>query len=260
MVAPSNGMSLLGKRAIVSGGARGIGGAVVEGYARAGARVVSLDVRAHEHDALEKSARERVRSGTCDVSDGQAVRRAVDDAVEWLGGVDVLVNTAAIFPGNPAEAIPQDEWDRVFAVNVRGTVLINQAVFKYMKATGGKILNFGSIAGLGGMSGMASYASSKAAIHGWTWTIAREWAKYNITANIIAPAMLTPGSQESYSELTEEQRAAAALWLQQTVPLGGQLGEAGRDLVPYMIFLASDGANFVTGAVIRIDGGMICVP
>jgi NAD(P)-dependent dehydrogenase (short-subunit alcohol dehydrogenase family) len=79
-----------------------------------------------------------VRSGTCDVSDKESVDRAVAEAVDWMGGVDILVNAAAIFPANSAESIPQDEWDRVFAVNVRGTVLTNQAVFAHMKAKGGQ--------------------------------------------------------------------------------------------------------------------------
>jgi NAD(P)-dependent dehydrogenase (short-subunit alcohol dehydrogenase family) len=123
----ANGLSLEGKRVIVTGGARGMAAAVVWAYTQAGARVASIDIAAQGAEQFDAEQKKRLLCVQGDVSDKASVAKAVGQAAEWMGGIDVLVNAAAIFPGNAAESIPVDEWDEVFAVNVRGTVLTNQA-------------------------------------------------------------------------------------------------------------------------------------
>ena len=248
-------MLLQDRKIIVTGGASGIGAATVRAYVAEGAHVASLDVN---DDATRRVAAEgRVRHHRCDV----ARRRDVDDVfarvVDALGGLDVLVHAAGIERGAPAEEITEEDWDRVFAVNVKGTVFTNQAAFRHMRDRGGRIINFGSGAAIRGQRGAAHYAASKGAVMAWTRTVAQEWARHRITVNAIVPAIWTPMYDAHRARMSEEERTIHDLAMQHVIPLGGRLGDPDGDLAPVMVFLAGEGARFVTGQAIAIDGGMI---
>jgi NAD(P)-dependent dehydrogenase (short-subunit alcohol dehydrogenase family) len=255
---------LAGKRIIVTGGASGLGAALVRSYVAEGAYVVSF-YRRQSGDALLKSLHpdfaERVHFVACDVSQKDQVDAATAAAVDRMGGLDVLVNSAGIAPNppGPAEHIELSTWEEVFAVNARGTFLTNVAAFPHMRDRGGRILNIASGAGVFGFEGKAHYSASKGAVIAWTRCVAKEWAKYRITVNAILPCIITPLALQTRSCFSPDALKAHHEYLRRTIPLGGDLGDAERDFVPYMVFLAGDGASFVTGQMISIDGGMTMV-
>jgi NAD(P)-dependent dehydrogenase (short-subunit alcohol dehydrogenase family) len=248
-------MLLAGKRIIVTGGASGIGAAAVRAYVREGARVALLDVDA------DGGARVAGETGAafhpCDIARRAEVDRAVDAAAASLGGLDVLANVAGVERGTPAETIPDDEWDLVFAVNVKGTLYTNQAAFRHLAARGGRIINFGSGAGIRGQRGSAHYAASKAAVMAWTRTVAQEWARYGITVNSVVPAIWTPMYDRHRARMSDAERTMHDLAMQHVIPLGGKLGDPDGDMAPVMVFLASDASHFMTGQAFVVDGGMI---
>ncbi|MET0370641.1 MAG: SDR family NAD(P)-dependent oxidoreductase [Sphingobium sp.] len=250
---------LEGRRIILTGGARGIGAATLRAYVAAGARIVSMDVL---HD-LGRSVVEQANGAgpgsawylPCDVSKRGEATAAIDDAVALLGGLDVLVHIAGVERGAPAELIDDDHWNLIFEVNVRGTFHVNQAAFPHLRERGGAIINFGSAAGVSGMAGGAAYSASKGAVLAWSRTCAREWAQYGITVNCIAPAIWTPMYDEMLAAFTPEQLAEHQRYMLSHIPLGGKLGNADRDLSPVMVFMASQGAHFITGQTLPVDGG-----
>ena len=170
-----------GLRIMVTGGASGMGEAMVKDFARHGARVVSLDITDEAGAVIAAEAGASYIH--CDVSDEASVGPAFEQAVRQLGGLDVLVHAAGIAPGAPAEAITLSGWEKVFAVNARGTFLTNQAAFAHLKDHGGRIINFASAAGITGLPNKAHYAATKGAVIAWTRTVAKEWGQYGITVN-----------------------------------------------------------------------------
>lgn len=252
--------NIVGRRIIVTGGAKGMAAAMVRDFAAHGAHVVSMDVDddlgrqvAAEADAGEGSAAYL----RCDVADEVSVGNAFDAAVAHLGGLDALIHAAGIAPGAAAEAITLDAWEQVFAVNTRGTFLANRAAFPHLKAKGGRVINFASGAGANGYPGKGHYAASKGAVLAWTRTIAKEWGQYGITANAIVPAISTPMYAKTRASMTAEQLAAHDADLARTIPIDGRLGDPVRDLAPVVRFLVSDGARFMTGQMIVVDGGLL---
>jgi NAD(P)-dependent dehydrogenase (short-subunit alcohol dehydrogenase family) len=252
--------ALAGKRIIITGAASGMGAAMVTAFADAGANVVGF----YRHRTPDEIRRQlgratlpQVQFLQCDVASRQEVTAAIPHAVALLGGLDVLVNAAGIAPGAPAEEITEAAWEEVFAVNARGTFLTNQAVFPYLRAAGGKIINFASATGVNGQAGKAHYAASKGAVLAWTRSIAREWGKYGIAVNAIAPAIWTPMYDTTRAGMTPAQLANHDAEMAKMIPLGGKLGDPQRDFTAYMTFLAGDGANFITGQTIKIDGGLL---
>jgi NAD(P)-dependent dehydrogenase (short-subunit alcohol dehydrogenase family) len=246
-----------GLRIIVTGGASGMGAAMVRDYARHGAKVVSLDV----NDAVGKAI--TVEAGAdyihCDVSDEASVKSAFASSAEILGGLDVLVHAAGIAPGAPAEAITLSGWEKVFAVNARGTFLTNQAAFEYLQSGGGRVINFASAAGISGLPNKAHYAATKGAVLAWTRTIAKEWGQYGITANCIAPAIETPMYLKTRSLMNADALATLDAKLAADMPIDGKLGDPDRDLAPLMRFLAGAGSRFITGQIFAVDGGLTMV-
>ncbi|CAN5306704.1 SDR family oxidoreductase [soil metagenome] len=250
--------SLDGRRILVTGGASGMGEALVRAFPALGARVVSLDLT---EDAGREIAEASGAVGfvAVDVSSEASVEAATEEAVAMLGGLDVLIHAAGIAPGSAAAATPLDLWERTMAVNATGTFLMNRAVFPHLKDAGGAILNFASAAGVRGHPGKAAYAAAKGAVVAWTRTVAQEWGPYGISVNAIAPAIWTPMYDLSRSLLTAEQLVAHDVVKARTIPMGGRLGDVEKDFVPVMAFLSSAGARFVTGQIIPIDGGMLMV-
>lgn len=249
-------MQLAGKRIIVTGGARGIGAAIVAAYIAEGAHVISFDVDISQ-EPLTGEGSGWAKSQICDISDSASVNEAFDLATDQLGGLDVLVNAAGIAPNATAEEIALDEWERVFAVNTRGTFLTNRAAFKHMRQDGGRIINFASAAGVGGQPGKAHYAASKGAVLAWTRTVAREWGPHGITVNAIAPAIWTPMYDATRASMSEVQLKQHDAFMASLIPIGGQLGDASCDLAPVLIFLAGEGSRFITGQTLMVDGGML---
>lgn len=253
-------LPLDGKTFIVTGAATGMGAATAAAYARAGARVVAWYRRRSPdatYDGLSAEERGRIAFTRHDVTEPADVAAGVAEAMDLLGRLDGLVNAAGISPGSPAESIPLEDYEEVMAINVRGTVLTNQAVFPHLKERGGRIINFASATGATGYAGKAHYAASKGAVLAWTRSVAREWAIHNITVNAIAPAIWTPMYDLTRSRMTPEQLERHDAQMAITVPLGGRLGDAEKDFAPMMVFLAGDGAGFLTGQTYCIDGGIL---
>src|ERR1700722_16325044 len=223
---------LTGVRAIVTGGASGMGAGLVGAYAPHGPQAISLDLQAGTGAEIAEKAT-AAGPGTAafiaaDVSDKASVDAAFAAAAEALGGLDVLVHAAGIAPGAPAEKIAVEDWDNVFAVNARGTFLTNQAAFRYLSENGGRIINFASAAGGVRAGKKAHHSASKGAVVAWTRTVAKEWGSRGITVNMIAPAIATPMYAKTRSLMTAEQLAALDATLRAEMPIDGRLGGIDR--------------------------------
>jgi len=200
-------MVLRDKRVIVTGGASGIGRATVVACARQGASVVSLSTAAPERSRVrtllaevEELGAGRATHMQVDISDKDAVDRGFDAAVAWLGGLDGLVNSAAIQAWKPAETFTKDEILEDMEVNTFGVVYTNQAAFRFMKETGGSIVNLISYVAIGGQDTMAGYGLSKGAVIGWSHCVAREWGPRFIRVNMVAPIVETSGFRNYYAQ------------------------------------------------------------
>jgi NAD(P)-dependent dehydrogenase (short-subunit alcohol dehydrogenase family) len=257
-------MELQGKRIIVTGSARGMGAATVKAYVRAGANVVAMDVS----DDLGKTVVDEVAAtgpGTSvylhvDVSKRESVETAFAEAVKLLRGLDVLAHPAAIQRPSDAGEVTVEDWDLMFAVNVRGTMLTNQVAHRYMKDSGGgSIINFGSISGLRPEVSAAAYSASKGAVHSWTRTAAGTWGADKVRVNAILPAIATPMYNEALARLNKDQLTAHHWQNLSTIALGNEYGDPDRDFAPVMIFFASDSSRFITGQLIPVDGGQASV-
>lgn len=253
-------MELGDRRIIVTGGARGIGAATARAYVAAGARVAVLDILDEAGEALV-NALNRAGPGSaryhhCDIAHRPEVDRIFDAVVAEFGGLDVLANIAGVERHTPAEAITDSEWDLIFDVNVRGTLLTNQAAYRHMKDRGGRILNFGSDAGLVPYVNGAHYSAAKGAVFSWTRTIAHEWGRHGVTANALVPALWTPMYEEHRATFDAEQLAAHDAMMAGLIPVGGKLGDPDTDFAPFMVFMAGEGARFINGQILSVNGGL----
>jgi 3-oxoacyl-[acyl-carrier protein] reductase len=247
---------LEGRVAIVTGGGHGIGRAYVLALAREGARVSIAEIDAA---AAHKVAEECVKAGhqalalPTDVADRGSVDAMARRTVEAFGRIDILVNNAAIFATIPMSREPFDridpaEWDRMMAVNLRGTWFASCAVIPQMRKQGyGKIINISSGTALKGSSGRIHYVTSKAGILGFTKTLAQEVGKDNICVNCVAPGSTL--SEENPDEGVLKFRAAAA------ASRALQRVQNPEDLVGAIIFFASADSDFITGQTLCVDGG-----
>jgi len=257
-------MELKGKRIIVTGSARGMGEATLRSYVKAGAHVIGMDVTDETGAALAEEANKAGpgKAGYLhvDIADITSVEAAFSKAVEELGGLDALAHPAAIQRSSDAGDVTVEDWDLMFAVNVRGTMITNQVAHKHMKTSGGgSIINFGSISGLRSEPMAAAYSAAKGAVHSWTRTAAGTWGADNIRVNAILPAMATPMYLEAMARSDEAGKEAAYWMNQRTIAMGGKYGDPDRDLGPVMVFFASDASRFITGQLIPVDGGQTSV-
>ncbi|MAZ45183.1 MAG: 3-oxoacyl-ACP reductase [Gammaproteobacteria bacterium] len=251
-------MQLKGKRIIVTGSARGMGAATLRSYVKEGAHVIGMDIQ----DDLGREVAEQA-SGPgkasylhIDIADPSSVFSAFDEACEILGGLDAMAHPAAIQRSSDAGEVTVEDWDLMFAVNVRGTMLTNQAAHKHMKQSGGgSILNFGSISGQRPEPSAAAYSASKGAVHSWTRTAAGTWGADNIRVNAILPAMVTPMYQEAIDRGFDEEKASRYQVQMAGIAMGGEYGDPDQHLGPVMVFFASDASWFITGQMIPVDGG-----
>ena len=242
---------LNGKVALVTGGARGIGRAIALKLAGEGADIAILDAGSLE---LSEQTAEEIRAlgvrafaARCDITDYDQVTAAVAQVKEALGGVDILVNNAGITRDKLALRMSPEDFDAVLSVNLKGTFLMIKALYAdFMKKRAGRIINIASISGLMGNAGQANYSASKAGVVGLTKTIARELASRNVTCNAIAPGFIeTPMTANMNQDALQEAC--------KSIPLR-RMGKP-EDVAAVAAFLASDGAGYITGSVINVDGG-----
>jgi 3-oxoacyl-[acyl-carrier protein] reductase len=245
---------LAGRRILITGGATGIGAAAVRVLHEAGARVVATYHRTAPADDVAA-----VTWLQCDVRDAEAVDAAFRAAVAELGGLDVLVNAAGLWQAGVPGHITGDEIDFLLATNVKGTILTNQAAHAVMRGSGGRIINFGSSEAVMGSPISAVYAATKGAVQAWTRSAAKAWGADRVTVNALAPAVQTAGADRLREFLGPDAAAFIDQQMKLSIPLGGKLGDPASDLGPVLVFLAGDGAGFITGQLIPVDGGLAMV-
>ncbi len=244
---------LTGKVALVTGGSRGIGRAIALALGGQGARV------AVNYVSNAEAADEAVRCITgCggqavaiqgDVSRPEDARRLVDETLAAFGGLHILVNNAGLTEDELLLRMSEEAWDRVLAVDLRGAYLCTKAALRPMiRQRWGRIISVASVAGLVGNAGQANYAAAKAGLIGLTKSVAKEVASRNVTANAIAPGLV---STEMTAGLTEAQQRAVL----QLVPLGR--AATPEEIAPAVVFLASEEAGYITGGVLAVDGGLV---
>ena len=244
---------LTGKVALVTGGSRGIGRATAEALAEQGALVV-VNYAKGEAEAAAVVAAIVARGGKAealgfDVGDSAATEAAIAELAKRHGRLDVLVANAGISIDGLLVQLKDETLDKVFAVNVRGAIACARAAMKIMmRARKGRIVFVSSVVGESGNAGQTAYAASKAALLGVTKTLAKEYAKRNVTVNAV-----TPGWVET--DMTKDLPAAAKDAMVGQVPLGR--AATPREIAAPIVFLASDEAGYVTGAVLRVNGGML---
>jgi 3-oxoacyl-[acyl-carrier protein] reductase len=239
--------------ALVTGGSRGIGRAVVLELARAGYDIGFCHQRAS--DAAQRTQAEAADLGAhvlarlADVSDTASVRDFVADTERELGSIDLVVTSAGITRDNPLVMLPAADWDSVLRVNLDGTYHVCHAVImSMMKRRRGVILNISSSSGVYGNAMQTNYSASKAGIIGFTRALAKEVGRYGIRANVIAPGFI---DTEMTTAMNKDARAKAA----ERTSLG-RFGCA-QDVADLVAFLASDRAAYITGAVLQVDGGIV---
>ena len=243
--------ALDGRRVIVTGGAGGIGAAAVQALVERGARVACT---VHE---VAPDVPDGVTTATCDIASKASVDEVVDGLVAGLGGLDALIHAAGIHGSAAAADLSEAEWDRMFALNGKGTLFTNQAAFRHLRDGGGSIVNMGSVEGVRGTAGNAAYAASRGAVMAWTRSVALEWARHGVRVNCVAPVVETRLFHRIRDALDPASQAAMDAGLAQAIPLGGKMGDPARDLAPVLAFLVSDDSCFITGQTIAVDGGFM---
>jgi 3-oxoacyl-[acyl-carrier protein] reductase len=245
-------MRLENKVAIITGAGSGIGKETALLFAKEGAKVVVADI--NEKSGGETLAEIKKNGGggyfaKLDVSDRVEIKQVVKDAVEKYGKIDVLINNAGIIQDALVLKMTEEQWDRVININLKGTFNCIQAVVEVMINQGnGVIINTSSIVGLNGNVGQVNYAAAKAGLIGMTKTLAKELGKKGIRVNAVAPGFIvTPMTSNVPEKILEVMKEKTPLHR-----LGGT-----KDVAYAYLYLASDEANFVNGAVLSVDGGLV---
>lgn len=242
-----------GKVAIVTGSARGLGQAMAVGLAEAGADICLVDLLDTKETCgqIEKLGR-RCAAVSADLSSKTCVEKIVNTTVEKLGGIDILVNNAGIIRRAPFVEFTEKDWDDVMNINIRTLFFLSQAVTKVFikQGRGGKIINTASMLSFQGGILVPSYTASKSAAAGLTRLMANELAKHNINVNAIAPGYMATDNTTAI-----RQDAARSKTILDRIP-AGRWGEA-DDLKGAIVFLASDAAAYLQGAIIPVDGGWL---
>lgn len=244
-------MKLAQEVAIVTGAARGIGRAIAEALAREGAKVVLVDLlpAVHETATELRQTGYEVLALTGDVASFDEAQQMVDQTLEHFGQVDILVNNAGITRDNLLLRMPPEDWEKVIQINLTGTFNLTKAVIKPMiKRKTGKIINIASIIGEIGNVGQANYAASKAGVIAFTKSVAKELGSRGIRANAVAPGFIK-------SQMTDVLPDKVKAELEKQIPLS-RLGLP-EDVAKAVVFLASSDADYITGQVLNVDGGMV---
>ncbi len=247
-------MKLLeGKNVIITGASRGIGKGIAEVFAKHGANIAftyhSSDEKAKSLETELSVNGRKTKGYKSDASDFEAARQLVKDVIEDFGSIDVLVNNAGITKDGLLMRMSEEDFDSVMNTNMKSVFNMTKAVATPMlKAKSGSIINMSSVVGITGNAGQANYAASKAAINGFTKSIALELGSRNIRCNAIAPGFIETEMTEALGEETVKQ------WRAQ-IPL--KRGGTPEDIANTTLFLASDLSTYVTGQVIHVCGGML---
>jgi 3-oxoacyl-[acyl-carrier protein] reductase len=244
-------VDLSGRPAIVTGAARGLGRAIALGLAAAGAKVACVATKTATLDMVVGEIRESggiAESFACDVTDSKRVDEVVEAVVKLWGGLEILVNNAGITRDNLIMRMKDDQWDAVLDTNLKGAFLFTRAAARPLcKAAHGRIINVASVSGLMGNPGQANYSASKAGMIGLTRTVAVELASRGVTVNAVAPGFIA-------TDMTEKMGQEMLEKIKAQIPLK-RLGVP-QDVADLVLFLASDAAEFITGQVLTVDGGL----
>lgn len=247
------------KTAIITGGGSGIGKAIAERFAQAGAKVAILDI--DEAAAEETIAGIRAADGDgvffrCDIGDQDEVHSAFSSVTDHFGGLDILINNAGVAHVGNVEETSEDDFDRIYRVNVKGVFHCLRAAVQAMKGTGGTILNIASIVSSVGIPDRFAYSMSKGAVLTMTYSVACDYLDENIRCNAISPARIhTPFVDGFLAENYPDQEEEMFEQLSQTQPIG-RMGDP-EEVAALALFLCSDDAGFITGSNIPIDGGFV---
>ncbi len=244
-------MLLKGKVALITGGAQGIGRAIALRFAREGARLAVSDINVEK----AKETAKELESLGCEalaiggnVADAKAGEAMIEETLNRFGRVDILVNNAGITRDGVLLRMKDEDWDLVLAVNLKGAYHCTKAALRpFLKQKGGKIVNIASVTGQMGNAGQSNYAASKAGLMGFTKSVAREYANRNIQVNAVAPGFIDTAMSQAIPEKGRE-------FLIKQIPME-RLGTA-EDVAEAVLFLASSAADYITGQVLNVNGGM----
>lgn len=242
---------LKGKTAVVTGGSRGIGKAICLKFAENGADIAFLyagnTAKAEETQKELEGLGVKAKAYQCNIADADAVAAVVKEIVKDFGGIQILVNNAGITKDKLVPMMKAADFDAVIDTNLKGVFYMIKGVYPlFLKQKGGKIINISSVSGLTGNPGQANYSASKAGVVGLTKSVAKELASRGVCCNAIAPGFIA-------TEMTEALENDA---LKEAIPMK-RFGEA-EEVAKLALFLASEQSDYITGEVIRIDGGLAC--
>lgn len=244
-------MSMQDKIVLVTGASRGIGRAIAEHFAALGATVLGTATSENGATAISDYLGEAGKGFVLNVTDNDSIAKLFDDIKNQYGAVDVLVNNAGITRDNLLMRMKDDEWNDIIETNLTPIFKMSKAAIRaMMKKRQGRIINVGSVVGTMGNAGQANYAAAKAGVIGFTKSLAREVASRGITVNTVAPGFIETDMTKA---LTDEQRASTL----SAVP-AGRLGDP-KEIAATVAFLASDGAAYINGETIHVNGGMYMV-
>ena len=245
-------MKLEGKIAVVTGGSRGIGFATCKKLASEGATIIITDICDSEKAAPAIKELEdmgaKAKFYQSDVSDFASVTETVNAIIEEFGGLDILVNNAGIVRDKLMLKMEEQDFDAVININLKGTYNMIKATYKhFMKQRSGRIISLASVVGIMGNAGQANYSASKAGIIGLTKSVAKELGGRNVTVNAIAPGYIVTDMTDALSDKAKEAIDSGIPMKRRGTP---------EDVANAICFLASDDASYITGEVLRVDGGM----
>jgi 3-oxoacyl-[acyl-carrier protein] reductase len=245
-------IDLSGKNALVTGGTRGIGRAIVETLARAGARVAfTYRSSDNEADALRKELEDGGTEAVAikgDAAEFAAAEAAVKQVLDDWGSVDIIVNNAGITKDGLMLRMTEEDWDAVINTNLKSVFNFSKAAYRpMMKQRGGKIINLSSVVGTTGNPGQTNYAASKAGIVGFSKSLAKELATRGVTVNVVAPGYVATDMTASLSDAARDAMLGA-------VPMGRPATP--QEIADAVLFLASPLADYVTGQVLHVNGGL----
>ncbi|MFP5353822.1 MAG: 3-oxoacyl-[acyl-carrier-protein] reductase [Gemmatimonadota bacterium] len=242
-------IDLTGRNALVTGSTRGIGRAIAESLAGAGARVAIVGRDRGRAEAVAAEIGGGAQGFACDVSEVAQVAALVEDVEKAFGGIDILVNNAGLTRDNIMLRLKDEDWDAVINANLRGAFATTRAATRgMMKRRWGRIINIASVVGIIGNKGQSNYAASKAGLIGLTKSVAKEFASRGILANVVAPGFIE-------TDMTAAMTPEARQGMSQQIPLE-RLGTP-EDVANVVTFLASDRAAYITGQVLVVDGGLV---
>lgn len=244
-------MKLAQEVALVTGAARGIGRAIAESLAAGGAKVMLSDLLPEVHDTAADLRQKGYEAVSCtgDVSKMEDAQAMVEAVLEQFGRLDILINNAGITRDNLLLRMTEEDWDKVIAINLKGTFNLTKSAIKTMiKQRSGKIVNIASVIGEIGNSGQANYSASKAGVIAFTKSMAKELGSRGIRVNAVAPGFIQSKMTDVLSDEVKNN-------LLRQIPLG-RLGLP-ENVAKAVVFLVSDEADYITGQVLNVDGGMV---